>query len=221
MNIFPPDAKTVRGEAFEAARRHSGRVKLLKRGIILFSVGSIATLLAISFLDPFGKLPKNFTAGPTSLNGSRITMEKPRLSGYRNDGRPYDLRATSGVQDVRSPNIIELSELDAKIDTAEQSSVHLIAPRGVYDSAKDTMVLEGDIRITSGSGYDIRLRSANVNFKSGAVASDDPLTVVMTSGAIAANSLRISENGKKISFGGGVETILKPVSAETQEGRGP
>ncbi len=204
-----------RRDAFIKAGRHSDRVRWLKLMILVVCCGAVVLLMAISFFDPFGRLPRNFTTEQTSLNGSRITMEKPRLSGYREDGKPYDLRAASGVQDIRTPSIIELSDLDAKVDTTEQSAIHLVAPRGVYDSSKDTMVLDGDIHITSGSGYDIRLRSADVNFKDGTVVSDDPLTVVMSSGAVAANSLRISDHGHKISFQGGVETVLKPVAAES------
>ena len=213
----PSRTASDRRAAFIAAGRHSDRVKWLKRAIIIVCVGSIALLMAMTFLDPFGRLPRNFSTARTSLNGSRITMEKPRLSGYRDDGRPYDLRAASGVQDIRAPTVIELSDLDARFDTAEQRTVHLVAPQGIYDSSKDTMVLDGDIHITSGSGFDIRLRSANVNFKDGTVASDDSLTVIMPSGAIASNGLRINDHGEKISFLGGVETVFKPVAAASSE----
>lgn len=206
-----------RRAAFAAAGRHSARVRWLKRSIVIVSAVSIAILATLTFFDPFGRLPKNFTVSKTTLNGSRITMEKPRLSGYRDDGKPYDLRAASGIQDIRAPSVIELSEIEAKFETAEQSAVRLIAPKGVYDSAKDSMKLEGDIRINSASGYDIRLKSADVNFKTGSVISNEALTVAMPSGAISANRLLISENGKKISFLGGVETTLRPAEAPAPE----
>lgn len=202
-----------RRKAFRAAGRHSNRVRLMKRMIVVFCFAAVFVLMAISYFDPFGRLPRNFSFGPTTLNGGRITMENPRLNGYREDGRPYDLRAAYGVQDVRTPSIVELSDIEAKFDTSEQSAVHLSAPRGVYDSARDLMVLSGDIRITSANGFDIRLREAKVNFKEGTVVSEQPLKVAMPSGAIAANRLLISDNGKKISFLDGVETIIKPAEA--------
>ncbi len=68
-------------------------------------------------------------------------MELPKLSGFRPDGRPYEVRAKSGVQDVRTPKVIELNEIEARIRTADDTNVNISAPRGVYDSAADTMAL--------------------------------------------------------------------------------
>ncbi len=217
-DAMDPQRANARRDAFDTASRHSSHVRWAKRGIVIICVLAILVLTAIAWFDPFGRLPKSFSTAGASLNGSRITMEKPRLNGYREDGRPYDLRAASGVQDVKTPHIIELSEITAKFDTAEQSTVHLTAPSGIYDSSHDTMTLLGDIRISNDTGYDIRLKEANVNFKAGTVTSDKPFTVVMPGGAVAANRLLITENGKKISFLDGVETTLTPAVAPAATG---
>ena len=48
-------------------------------------------------------------------------MELPKLSGYRQDGRRYDVRAASGVQDIKVPNIIELNQMDATFETGDNN----------------------------------------------------------------------------------------------------
>jgi len=217
VDFGSPAGETARRRAFRAAGLHSNRVRLLKRMIVIVCT-IVFSLLAIgTFFNPFGRLPKGLSVGATSLNGSRISMENPRLSGYRDDGRPYDLRAAYGAQDVRAPNIIELTDLDAKFDTSDQSAVHLIAAKGVYDSSLDTMIMSGDIRITSSAGFDIRLSSATVNFRDGVVVSNEPVTVTMPSGVIAGNKLAIVDHGQKITFHEGVETVFKPAEAAAGE----
>jgi len=204
-------ARDGRVDAVRAASRHTVHVRWLRRSIVAACLGGGVLLAAISLFDPFGGRAE-FSAESKSLNGSRIIKEKPRLSGYRDDGRPYDLSAAQGAQDIRSPNVVELSEIDARIDSAEQSDVHLTAPAGTFDGANDTMNLNGDIRIIGESRFDIRLREAKMNFKTGTVVSDQAISVAMPSGVIAAQRLIVSENGKKITFYGGVETTFTPAA---------
>ena len=43
-------------------------------------------------------------SGPLSLSGTKITMENPRLTGYRErDLRPYEVTAIAAMQDMRKP----------------------------------------------------------------------------------------------------------------------
>ncbi len=213
---FAPDERADRRDRFLAAGRHSARVRWLKRLIVAFCALAVVVFALVAVFDPFRRLPQSFSVQQTSLNGSRIVMERPRLSGFRDDGRPYDLRAASGVQDIRAPSLVELSEIEAKFDPSDQNTVHLVAPKGVYDSSRDTMTLDGDIEIDSTTGYDIRLHDARVNFKQGSVESDKPLTVTMATGVIAANGLRIADNGRLVRFIDGVETTLKPVAPASE-----
>lgn len=204
-----------REKAFRDAGRHSSRVRLLRRAILIGSVGALAAFVVNTVFDPFGRLPQGVSLAQATLNGTRITMDLPKLNGYRKDGRPYELRARSGVQDVRTPKIIELNEVDAKLEMADKSSVRIVSPTGVFDSGAELMRLmsdaaSGGIRITSTSGYDIVMRSASMDFKSGAVVSSEPVTVKMNNGSVRADSLDIANNGAVVSFIGNVRSVIQP-----------
>jgi lipopolysaccharide export system protein LptC len=200
--------EATRSRAFRAAGRHSTRVVFLRRAILILSVLGIASLIVVSFFNPFGALPQNVTISGGNLNGTRVTMELPKLTGFRKDGRPYEVRASSGVQDVRQPNIIELNDLDAKLAMADQTTVRVAAPNGVYDSTREFMDFKGDVRIKSDSGYDIAMNSAQMDFKAGTVVSDKPVTVLMTNGTVHADRLNIIDNGRIITFEGNVRSTL-------------
>jgi lipopolysaccharide export system protein LptC len=198
-----------RGETFREAMRHSARVRFLRRAILVGCLGGLAGIIAFSMLDPFGKLPQNLSIAQAGLNGTRITMQLPKLSGYRPDGNPYDVRAASGVQDIRHPNIIELNEIEARFDTADKMAVHLVAPEGTYDSSRDFMTMRGNVRITTDSGYDIRMTKADMDVRNGSVVSDEPITVTMSGATIRADRLDIRKSGHEITFEGNVRTAFK------------
>ncbi|MGE3247737.1 MAG: LPS export ABC transporter periplasmic protein LptC [Beijerinckiaceae bacterium] len=211
--------------AFADAFRHSRRVRFFKRAIIAGSSAILLMLGAYTIFDPFSKLPKDVSIAKATLNGTRITMERPRLSGFRKDGRPYQLRARSGIQDIRKPSIIELNEIEANIKIDENDTMNVQAPAGVFDSSADTIQLRGNagesyIRM-KGANYAITLKSADVNFKAGTVHSGEPVDVQMNNGTILADSLDVADNGKKITFTGNVRTVLKAPPEKPGETESP
>jgi len=205
-----------RAVAFRAAQVHSSRVRRLRIAIIAGCALAVVGLVTRVFYDPFAKAPGNMSLAGATLNGTRVTMERPKLSGFRQDGRPYDVRATTGVQDIRTPNVIELNQLEAKFETASRAQVRVVALRGVYDSGKDFLHMMDDIQIASDSGFDIRMSVADADFKTGAIVSHEPVVVVMSSGTINANALTVTGSGESILFEGDVRTLFHPSKSGDQ-----
>src|SRR5689334_12303805 len=92
-------ARPPRARAYAQARRHSVRVRILRKVIPLGTAVAIGIVLVITFGDPLGRVA-GLTLGPISVSGTKITMENPRLSGFRKDARPYEVTAVAALQDV-------------------------------------------------------------------------------------------------------------------------
>ena len=210
--------------AFKAAGRHSVRVQFLRRAIVAVCAIAIAMVTVIGLFDPFRRLPRNLSIGQVKVEGTRITVESPRIAGFQKDGRPYEVMARAGVQDTTTPNTVELNGIDAKIGLKDASTLQVTAERGTYDSLHDHMVLDGSANIKNGTGYSILMKTAEMNFKTGALVSNDPVNVILQSGTVAADRMDI-ENDGKISFvgavksvidsgGGGLATAVNPAGAE-------
>ena len=212
-----------RAKAFRDAGRHTLRVRILRWGIVLGALALALGAAAFALIDRLGGRQVDLTLARATLNGSRVTMDAPKLNGFRRNGRPYEVRARSGVQDVRSPKIIELNEVEANLQTADRTSVRVLAPEGVFDSGADRMRLQsgsgtggsgtggaGAVRVTSTSGYNIVMRSAEMDFKTGAMRSNDPVSVTMTNGTVEADSLDVTGNGASVSFIGNVRSVIMP-----------
>ena len=210
-------AATERSRAFRAAGRHSSRVVFLRRSIFVSAVGGLAGLIWFSLFNPFAAPVPNVTIKGTNLDGTRVTMEQPRLAGYRKDGRPYEVNADSGVQDIRRPNLIELNMLDAKIGMSDQSTLRVVSDAGVYDSLRESMDFTRPVRIKSAS-YDIDMKSAKMDFKAGTVATEQDVKVVLSAGEILAERMNILDNGQNIVFEGKVRSTFE--SPDGSEGKG-
>jgi lipopolysaccharide export system protein LptC len=194
---------------FKEARRHSVRVWALRRTAIAGSVLAIAFIFAAVLVDPLRHLPVDFSVKRVGLEGTKVTVEFPRVSGLQKNGRPFEIKARSGVQDVAVSNIIELQDIESALGTAESSTTWVSAAHGIYDSLHDKLTLDGDVHIKSSTGYDIWLRTARIDFKSGGLVSEEPVRVALDGGAIEAKELDVSDNGHKVSFGGDVTSMIE------------
>lgn len=196
--------------AFRAARRHSRVVRVLRVAIPAGVVILAAVVFLLVYFNPLrmlAKLPidvKNLVVA-----GTKITMEKPHLSGFTHDARAYELSADSAKQDLARPDMVELSNLRAKVQMQDKSTVDLSAATGVYDSKGELLTLSNDIALKSSAGYRAQLSEAIIDIRNSHVVSRKPVEVDMLQGTLRANGLEIVDNGDVVRFGGGVDMTLK------------
>lgn len=195
--------------AIHTARRHTARVKFLRVAII--GSCSIAALLlgAIVFFDPFGKLPHNISVGSVGLDGTRVTIDAPKIVGFRKDGRPYDVRAKTGYKDILKPDVTELVDVDANVGMGDGSTSRILAKTGVYDAAKESAFLKGAVKIKNPTGYEIHMSTATMDFGGGSLVTEDPVEVLLNASNITSDRMVISDNGNKITFTGHVKSIVR------------
>lgn len=201
-----------RAAAFRAAERHSARVRALRRGI--FAVAALAVLAFVGtlFWAPSRSAPA-VSLGAIGVEGTRVTMSAPKLNGYRNDSRPYQVTARTATQDLKTPQLIDLADLDARIGMGEQGTGHVVAKTGRYDSARETLHLADDVTMRTDRGYELRLASADIDFKAGSLVSDQPVEALLRGSQVRAGSLLVEDGGRKLVFAGRVRSILRPQGA--------
>lgn len=173
------------------------------------------------YLDPFRKV-EGLTVGPIGVNGTNVTMESPKLTGFKNDKRPYEVTASAATQDVRNPNFVELKDLRARIVTDDKgSAARLEAAIGVLNTQKEQMNLRQDVRVRTDGGQEAKLKSAFVDFKAGTVVSNEPVVVSLGNGIIEAEGLKVSDNGKVMEFKGRVRTTFERSTAPDSSAPAP
>ncbi|MGL4974796.1 MAG: hypothetical protein ACRC56_05850, partial [Bosea sp. (in: a-proteobacteria)] len=204
---------------FAAARRHSNLVRFMRRGLPIAMGVSILGLIIVPLLNPLRNLP-GLTIGPVKLSGSKVTMELPKLTGFRKDAKPYEVTATAALQDIRKPNVIELVEMKARLQLETDGWANLDSKSGIFDTQKEQLKLTGDVRLKTDTGYDARLKSADIDFKAGTVTSREPVKVSINGGTttVDADQLDVTDNGKVMAFTGRVSVLIENAERGTLTG---
>jgi len=202
----PPDRERL----FAEAKRRSRRVRFLRKALLLSVFGAVAAMVAIAVFDPFGPKSSSLSFSSVSIDGSKIAMAKPRLAGFRSDGQPYVLTAERALQDVKHPTVAELQNLAGDMGSAGGETTRLTADAGVYDSVAQRMKLTGNVKIDN-ARFEVRLRSVDIDFKTGLYRSEEPVEVHMGGGTtIVADRATAENNGQELTFEGRVRTTVVP-----------
>lgn len=209
----PASMPVARARAFKKARRHSRWVRFAKIAIPVGSLLAMGTVGLFVYYKPFEQV-ENLSFGAIGVSGTNVTMEAPKLTGFKNDNRPYEVTASAATQDVRNPNFVELKDLRARIVTDDKgSAARLEANIGILDTQKERIDLRQNVRVRTDAGQEVHMRSALVDFKGGTVVSNEPVTVILGgNGQIEAKGVRVTDNGKVMSFKGRVHTTFLPAS---------
>ena len=228
MNSIQSPAYLAGLEArFAAAERHSRMVRILRIAVPAAVALSLLAIVGVSVFNPFRillpKLPVDM--GNLVVSGTKITMESPHLAGYSTDQRPYELWAKAAIQDLTDPDHVELQTLRAKVLMEDRSTVTMDARTGFFDSKQQLLDLRKDIFLQSSTGYEAKLSQAFVDINKGTVTSDEHVDVKLLNGTLAADKLRIYNNGEVVRFEGNVVMNLimdnPPAQAEPEAAPAP
>lgn len=201
-----------------SAGRHSRLVRVLRVIVPLGVVLSLGVYVIFSYFNPFTileKLPN--VSGKLAVQGSKITMELPRIAGITRDKRAYEMTAETAVQDITRPDVVELQNLRAKMEMQDSDVVVITAKSGTYNTKGDNVVLREHVVVTSAQGFNAKLREAVVDMKKGNVVSEQPVDIKMPTGTIKANGMEIVDSGDVVRFTGGVVLDLDAAPAEPKQ----
>jgi lipopolysaccharide export system protein LptC len=192
-----------------AARRHTVLVRFLRGSALVVCLVAAGIVLSGALRAPARLGPGDLSAEKVGFDGTKITLEAPKISGFQLDRRPYSIKARRGVQDLSSPQIIELLDIDAGIGTADEKTMRVVASRAQYDSQNEMIFLAGDVRITSTSGYDLSLQTARADFKAATLTSDSPVTLRLDGATVDAERMTFDDRHHLITFDGGVRSTIQ------------
>jgi lipopolysaccharide export system protein LptC len=203
--------------AFALAARHSRRVRFLRRSIPVAIALILGATVLVSWIDPLKVLVKfPLDAGSLVIKGTKITMEAPKLSGYTREQRWYEVTAKGATQDVTKPDLIELSEIRAKIDSQDKSTFHLSSKDGLFNRKTSILNLNNNIVLTSTSGYEMHLDEAVVDTANGGVVSDKHVFAFTKDSRINADRFEVENSGEVVRFIGNVVMNLDNVGTLQQ-----
>ena len=201
---FDAPSRPDNQKLFARAKRHSRRVRVLRIAIPVVSGLALAAIGLASWFDPLHALYRLPSAGgQLVISGTKITMAQPKLTGFTKDSRAYELTARAAAQDITKPDFVELTDIRAKIEMQDKSTINVTAVDGLFNRKSGILKLARDVLMTTPM-YQVILIEAVINTGNSHVVSDKPVEVRMLQGTINSKRLEVTDNGTVVRFSGDV-----------------
>ncbi len=195
---------------YSVAMRHSSRVRFMRKAIPVTCIAAVVGPIAWGVVAPFARSVADVKVGPISVSGTKVTMESPKLSGFKKDNKAYEVTALQAIQDLKQPSVVELNKLTARMEQDDKKFARLTSDWGKLDQTTDRLDLKGNVKVRTDNGYEADMLSARVSVKSGDVISTEPVTVRSQTGTISADRIEVRDNGKHAIFEGRVRSVFTP-----------
>lgn len=199
-----------------AARAHSRNVRILKTALPISTL-AIVSIYSISILQTVGwglGIPK---LEMPQILPENLAMQNPHYEGFNKDGGRYWVKAEQAQQDLKAFNKIKLTKIRGELIDAKKERTTLYATRGTFDNKSNILELYGNISVDGNSGMKANLTRATVDTKESIITSQEPVSVAMDAGNIAANQMTVRQKAKEYTFVDNVRTHLKAREAKPDD----
>ena len=192
---------------------HDKLVRFLARALPM-GVGVIAALMIITPLSPRGEVSFLLDRNKVALINDRLSVDNAMYRGRDNKGRPFSLLAGEAVQRSGAEGLVRMKSLVAQLLLAE-GPARLSADGGVYDIDKETVAVEGPVRLTASDGYAMTASGVSVDLKSRTMRGDEGVSGQVPAGTFSANSLRADLGARTITLEGNARFTMIPGQLRT------
>jgi lipopolysaccharide export system protein LptC len=212
---------TVRPRLAPAMRRRFGShgVTVLKVTLPLIALILLGLVLAWPRLNPD---PREFRLGAGDItavaDADSSRMIKPRFVGMDENDHPYNVIAETATH-AGSADRILLAQPKADVTMKDGSWVAVNAREGLYDRARQTLGLRGQVQVFHDAGYTFQTEAADVDMKAGTAAGNQRVEGQGPFGHLTAEGFEILDKGGRILFTGKARLELRPQAMKKTEAK--
>jgi len=190
---------------------YSRLVAWLKVLLPLMALMLLSTLFLLSRnVDPMATLPFADTEIDERLRGQQITS--PFFSGTTDAGDQVTVSASTMA--TRNELNNEATDFSAQIDLASGARIILVADQGHFDLPANASRLQGNVVITTSSGFELASAELTAEFDTLVLESPGPVQGRGPLGTIDAGQMRLERKaagqGAQLVFTNGVKLIYTP-----------
>lgn len=194
-------------DAYQAAVAHSTRVRKLRIWLPIGAVVISAIFISVSVIRAY--LPEQLSVESARIEDGKIVMERPAIAGRNDDGISYSMTAVRALQDIANPNMITLEDVKAAVPLNVNTIARVVATEGIFDRGTDRMELTAPFDVNLSNGTTAKFQSAQLDVVAGTLNTDDPVAIDTEQASIVAQSLKITDKGRTITFAGQVRVNIE------------
>ncbi len=211
---MPPSLKiaALNFASLNFARKHTQRVKWLKRAFMMVASLLLILVLVWPFLRQLG-------VREALLDGAlQLALAAPRFSGVDEAGRAYTLSAEKATQIEAGaieglPGRIALLQPRGDLELASGHFLTVRAENGDYDAEARTLILSEAVEIFRDDGLRFATDRLAVDLAARSAVSDRPSRLQGGFGFVEGSGMVLGPNGTVVRFMGPARAILRPASA--------
>ncbi|SFR35129.1 LPS export ABC transporter periplasmic protein LptC [Litoreibacter janthinus] len=191
--------------------RYSRFVQWAKIVFPLVALGLLSTMFLFSrSLDPSSAIP--FAEIDIEKIAREQQLTAPRFSGTTSDGSAITVDAESAVPDLTDVRRLTIKKVVARIEAEAGPSYGIIANTAFYDGRVGTLDLEGDVRLSTSTGYNLQTQKLVANLEATGLEAPGALIGRGPAGQIEAGSMKLTANGNTqvLVFKDGVKLVYDP-----------
>lgn len=200
-----------RASNLKAARRRSRLVAALRRFFVAATGASFASVFVFMALHA---IEGGFTQGQYAA-AEPLRMINPRFVGRTESGGPYQLSAEFAE---RSRGDGQPIALIAPVYRTEAGTI-MLAPRGIYDEAAQTVVFDGEVLFSDRGGNRFTTPNMMVDLQQGTLTGRGGVTGAGPLGVLRADAYELRETDRALVLRGNVSgQIPDRAQEQAQEG---
>jgi len=166
------------------------------------AVGVLIAFLALAPLDKEGDVSFILDKNKVDSAPERMRVEAARYTGQDNKGQMFQIVANSAVQRRSDVPIVDIEGVAARLGLA-RGPVTTEAPSGRYDLGRQTVAIDGAVRVNGPDDYHVETRDVTVDLKSRIMRSSGAVEGSMNLGTFRANRLAVDLGERRMVLDGG------------------
>ena len=187
----------------EAARKHSARIRFMRR-LLLALCATLAAYLIYEFATQ-----SNTTFIEDNPTES-VKMVNPKYRGRTTDGLPFYLTADTATRTLanRTEVALENPVLEFIRENGAEASL-VVAETGTYDDVRKILNLRTDVDLNTDDGYRCKTTHARIFAKEKRIEGDERIECDGGFGIVNGNTYEINDNYKVFVFKDGMDAIIE------------
>jgi lipopolysaccharide export system protein LptC len=212
-NLMRERRVTVTEAVFSRERRHSKRIRFFRRALPGLAVLILAVLVGRTAITSM--TGGSIDLGGTTIEGGKLIMSNPRMSGFTAGNRPYELTAQRAIQDITKTESVDLEGIDARLPVGMENWADVDAATGTLHRSSSKLVITSPTLIRTTDGMEARLQSAELLMASGDIHASEHVEIESGGSHVTAEELTVTGGGSLMIFERNVKMLIEPKRLKT------
>jgi len=200
MSLAADRQRTARQHWAAPGGRHDRLIGFLKAALPAI-VGVLAAILATAPFTHDREVSFLLDKNKVDVATERMRVIEALYRGEDSKGQPFSLRAGSAVQKSSREPIVQLRDLEARLQIDGNASV-VAAQRGLYNMDSEQVSIVGPLQFQSADGYRLTTRDVIIDLKSRDLHSVRRVDGRMPVGTFGADHLNADLKARTVTLNG-------------------